>query len=336
MIEIGILKNFDSETYKAGVQLAGSLTTYFDDISVAKNIPPSAMVTGNYVIVAIPGGNPRDACVIATWLGGSPGGGAGSFLDLSDTPSSYEGQAGKAPRVDSAENALEFARFLLSPTGTAEWKNRSYQGWELLTQATTYTVGTGGDFATLKEAADSLKGLILVQNLTIQLVSDVTENETVLFSGLLSAGGFLKIDFNNHTETINITSGTGYCLGFIGPFVVFLDGSKLSLNHHTYGPPYELLYAFTLQYLNLYSNLEIDFNNWAGSRGVGIARSRCYVYNMPQANWHNYGNTVCIAASHMTRAGFYKVNPPSFSVLAGGIIVDKDGHVHTEAGEFTP
>jgi hypothetical protein len=75
MIEVGILKNFNSTTYKAGVQLAGSLTTYFDDISVAKNIPSAAMVVGNYVIVAIPGGNPKDACVIATWPGGTPGGG---------------------------------------------------------------------------------------------------------------------------------------------------------------------------------------------------------------------------------------------------------------------
>ena len=73
MIEIGILKNFDSGTYKAGVQLAGSLTTYFDGISVARNIPSLALVVGNYVIVAIPAGNPRDACVIAAWpSGGSP------------------------------------------------------------------------------------------------------------------------------------------------------------------------------------------------------------------------------------------------------------------------
>jgi hypothetical protein len=108
MIEIAILKNFDSGTYKAGVQLAGSLTTYFDDISVAKNIPSSALVIGNYAILAIPGGNPKDACVIATWPQGSPGGDAGSFLDLSDTPSSYSGQARKILRVDSAENAIEF------------------------------------------------------------------------------------------------------------------------------------------------------------------------------------------------------------------------------------
>ncbi len=67
MIEVGILKNFDNGTYKAGVQLASSLTTYFDDISVAKNIPAAAMVVGNYVIVAIPGGNSRDAVVIAVF-----------------------------------------------------------------------------------------------------------------------------------------------------------------------------------------------------------------------------------------------------------------------------
>jgi hypothetical protein len=47
MIEIGILKNFDSETYKASVQLAGSLTTYFDDVNVAKNIPSSVLAAGN-------------------------------------------------------------------------------------------------------------------------------------------------------------------------------------------------------------------------------------------------------------------------------------------------
>jgi hypothetical protein len=146
MIEVAILKNFDSGTYKAGVQLAGSLTTYFDDINVAKNIPTTAMVTGNYVILAIPGGNPKDAVIIATWPQGTPGGGGGmeihgneyhdpdfeqqglaatliethrtaaehtqpqpsNFLKLSDTPSSYSGQAGKYPKVNVAETGLEF------------------------------------------------------------------------------------------------------------------------------------------------------------------------------------------------------------------------------------
>lgn len=65
MIELGILKNFNSGTYKAGVQLAGSLTTYFDDVSVARNIPSGEMITGRHVVLAIPHDNPRDAVVIA-------------------------------------------------------------------------------------------------------------------------------------------------------------------------------------------------------------------------------------------------------------------------------
>jgi hypothetical protein len=67
MVEIGILKNFDSGTYRAGVQLAGSLTTYFDGVKVARNIASGEMVTGRHVILAVPGGNPRDAVVTAVF-----------------------------------------------------------------------------------------------------------------------------------------------------------------------------------------------------------------------------------------------------------------------------
>ena len=67
MIEIGILKNFNSGTYKAAVQLAGSLTTYFDAVNVARNIASAEMITGRHVILAVPEGNPRDAVVIAVF-----------------------------------------------------------------------------------------------------------------------------------------------------------------------------------------------------------------------------------------------------------------------------
>ena len=67
MLEIGILKNFNSGIYKAGVQLAWSLTTYFDDVNVARNIASGEMITGRHVILVIPEGNPRDAVVIAVF-----------------------------------------------------------------------------------------------------------------------------------------------------------------------------------------------------------------------------------------------------------------------------
>lgn len=67
MLEIGILKNFDSGTYKATVQLSGSLTTYFDDASVAHNIASDEMIAGRLVILVVPDGNPKDAAVIAVF-----------------------------------------------------------------------------------------------------------------------------------------------------------------------------------------------------------------------------------------------------------------------------
>jgi len=67
MIEVGILKNFDNGTYKAGVQLAGSLTTYFDALNVARNIASGEMITGRHVILAVPQDNPRDTVVIAVF-----------------------------------------------------------------------------------------------------------------------------------------------------------------------------------------------------------------------------------------------------------------------------
>jgi len=84
MLHLGIVKTYDSETHKAGIQLAGSLTTYLDDIAVATNIAPEAMTVGNYVLVAIPGGNPRDACIVASWPAGSSGGGGGTKIQDAD------------------------------------------------------------------------------------------------------------------------------------------------------------------------------------------------------------------------------------------------------------
>ena len=67
MIEVGVLKTWDSGNYKAGVQLVGSLTTYFDGLNVARNIASGDMVLGRSVIIAMPEGNPKDACVIAVF-----------------------------------------------------------------------------------------------------------------------------------------------------------------------------------------------------------------------------------------------------------------------------
>jgi len=114
MIEVGILKNFDSGTYKAGVQLVGSLTTYFDNISVAKNIPAAAMAIGNRVILSVPGGNPKDACVIATWPGGSPPGPGDMLKSIYDTDD------------DGAVDAAEIAANSLKLEGSTKAEVRDH------------------------------------------------------------------------------------------------------------------------------------------------------------------------------------------------------------------
>jgi len=67
MISIGTLKSFNSTDYRAEVQLAGSIAAYLDNIPVARNIASDQMIVGRHVIVAIPGDNPKDACVIAVF-----------------------------------------------------------------------------------------------------------------------------------------------------------------------------------------------------------------------------------------------------------------------------
>ena len=66
MIEVGILKKWDSVNYQADVQLTTS-ATYFDRIAVARNIASGDMVIGRHVIIAVPDANPKDAVVIAVF-----------------------------------------------------------------------------------------------------------------------------------------------------------------------------------------------------------------------------------------------------------------------------
>jgi len=67
MISVGVLKTWDSANYKAGVQLAGSLTTYFDSVNVARNIAGADILIGRHAIIAMPEASPKDAVVIAVY-----------------------------------------------------------------------------------------------------------------------------------------------------------------------------------------------------------------------------------------------------------------------------
>ena len=67
-IKRGILRDFDSVTYEASVQLAGSLSAWLIGVPVARNIAPAEMVSGRQVAILIFGAsNPKDAVISAVW-----------------------------------------------------------------------------------------------------------------------------------------------------------------------------------------------------------------------------------------------------------------------------
>ncbi len=62
------LKSFNSGNYTAVVRLSGSYKVYLEDISVARNIPSSEMITGRKTAVLFfDEYRPRDAVVIAVY-----------------------------------------------------------------------------------------------------------------------------------------------------------------------------------------------------------------------------------------------------------------------------
>lgn len=68
MIKRGILKAFDSVTYTATVQIAGSLSVWLEDVPVNRGIETTDMVVGrNVALIFLDPGNPSDAVVVAVW-----------------------------------------------------------------------------------------------------------------------------------------------------------------------------------------------------------------------------------------------------------------------------
>ncbi len=64
----GVIKSFSSSTYKATVQVAGSLSVWLENVPVARNIPSAEMVPGrNCTILFFDPTNPQDAVVVAVY-----------------------------------------------------------------------------------------------------------------------------------------------------------------------------------------------------------------------------------------------------------------------------
>ena len=67
-IKRGIIKGFDSGTYKATVQIAGSLSVWLSEVAVARNILAAEMVAGRRcAVIFFDETNPGDAVVVGVY-----------------------------------------------------------------------------------------------------------------------------------------------------------------------------------------------------------------------------------------------------------------------------
>jgi hypothetical protein len=68
-IRQGVLKDFNSTSYTATVQLAASYKVYLEDVKVARNLPVTEMINGRRVgVVFFDEHNTKEAVVVAVYV----------------------------------------------------------------------------------------------------------------------------------------------------------------------------------------------------------------------------------------------------------------------------
>ena len=67
-IRRGVVKGFDSGSYRATVQVAGSLSVWLGEVPVARNIPSSEMLSGrSCALIFFDETNPGDGVLVAVY-----------------------------------------------------------------------------------------------------------------------------------------------------------------------------------------------------------------------------------------------------------------------------
>ena len=68
-IKKAVLRSFDSGNYIATIEIAGSINTYLEGVSVARNLPVAEMTTGRKLaVIFFDEHNAKDAVVVAVYL----------------------------------------------------------------------------------------------------------------------------------------------------------------------------------------------------------------------------------------------------------------------------
>ena len=126
--------------------------------------------------------------------GGSGGGGASAFTGLSDTPTSYSGQGGKATRVNAGESAVEFYTPTDANDAVKVSSNDTTAGFlngKLL----------GGTNVTLVEGTDGGN-----ETLTIDASVDISGKQNILSEGAFVDGDKTKLDAIEASADVTATA----------------------------------------------------------------------------------------------------------------------------------
>jgi len=68
-IKKAVLRSFDSGNYTATIEIAGSINTYLEGVSVARNLPVAEMTVGRKLAaIFFDEHNAKDAVVVAVFL----------------------------------------------------------------------------------------------------------------------------------------------------------------------------------------------------------------------------------------------------------------------------
>ncbi len=260
----------------------------------------------------------------------------GELLQYDDDSGDYVNRKGS----DLAEEA----GLLAAPAGKEDdWKNRSYEGYEIVDTATTYTVGSGQDFDSLEDAAASLQGLILIEDLILSVVGSHTITDCA-FQGLVSSGGRLIIRITDG-ETLTVDAING--LRIIGPVVCAIVGEG-TLQHGSSATRdanegLVLIGGNALFFLGLSGEGYItwDGNNVDCALTLHLSdQAKGYFTRFSFANTNNLDYGIRVSFQAQATTGWPEDTDPDVSCVHAGLYFIRDaaqrGYMQTAAGVFSP